>query len=649
MKAISASVTCHRRMAITSFQLKQTYVHFKSTIDILDHKSASSRCRPTLFLRTKVSYFTNLSTTKNDRPDRNDERSSGRKDTQWLREKDNESSSRKEMKDLKGNFRFDATKSKRPFHKKHDLQKNLKKPQQPTIDSIKKVEHESTNVDIENKSREQNLGACGNLPPREMTVLVSCLPGLESILSQELTALKLNHEVMSCGAKMNLSSSKETNVISKTNPRSTVGMAESCSDILMKCHLFLGSATNILIQCGNPFKARGLAELRRKTSLLPWKDILDDQTTTISLSNSRVVASKSKLYHTGAILERIVSGIYDALGRTSEESSTPSTEEISNQSTIGTKHDVPSEWDTSVRGDGTSIPLDIRVVRDEVFISLNTSSTPLHNRGYRRETAKAPLRADLAFALLQCAGWHPLYYDNIPRNDHIKSSVLLDPFCGSGTIAIEAATMAAGLPPGRLRPPPLAGTRIYNPMGWAKLVEDACRHPSTPKTNSDKANYPVVSASDRDKGAVSATKENARRAGVLAMMDVQCTAFSGHPLLSAVMATTADEQVENPKNDRRLLVVSNLPFGKRLSPSPRSKHHDDSASPSASDPFLNLYQTLGHRINKLLESGQHVEAMFLGNDPKLIRRIALKGGFKTKFKSVHGGINVFALFAPKPD
>ena len=638
MKAIAASVTYHRRMAITSFQLKQTYVHINSSIDILDHKSISSKCRPTLFLRTKVSYFANLSSTKNDRPDRHFERNLGRKDTHLLQKKDKESASRKEMKDLKRNHRFAAAKSKRPFRKKHDLQKERKNPKRPTIDSMKKVKHEVTHVDSEDKSEEQNLGAFDNFPPHQMTVLVSCLPGLESVLSQELTALNLNHEVISCGAKMNLSSSKETYVISETNLRSTVGMAESSSDILMKCHLFLGSATNILIQCGNPFNARGLAELRRKTALLPWKDILDDQTTTISLRNSRVVASKSKLYHTGAILERIVSGIYDALGRTSESSSTPSTEEISNESTAGTRNDA-----------GTSIPLDIRVVRDEVFISLNTSSTPLYNRGYRGETAKAPLRADLAFALLQCSGWHPVYYDNIPRNDHIKSTILLDPFCGSGTIAIEAAAMAAGLPPGRLRPPPLAGTRIYNPMGWAALVEDACRYPSTPNTNSDGADYAVVSASDRDEGAVSATKENARRAGVLAMMDVQCTVFSGHPLLSVVTATTADEQVEKPRTDRRLLVVSNLPFGKRLSPSPRSKHHDDSVSSSASDPFLNLYQTLGHRINKLVQSGQDVEAMFLGNDPNLIRRIDVRGGFKTKFKSVHGGINVFALFAPKPD
>eukprot|EP00957_Ditylum_brightwellii_P177897 13550177-Ditylum_brightwellii.AAC.1 len=109
---------------------------------------------------------------------------------------------------------------------------------------------------------------------------------------------------------------------------------------------------------------------------------------------------------------------------------------------------------------------------------MDTSATPLHKRGYKLEVAKAPLREDLAFALLRCAGWgtNPAmtssnFHGDRKTNSYYNSNFLLDPFCGSGTILIEGAAMAVGLPPGRLRPPPLWGTKLFDDDGWRKLVE----------------------------------------------------------------------------------------------------------------------------------------------------------------------------------
>jgi putative N6-adenine-specific DNA methylase len=104
-----------------------------------------------------------------------------------------------------------------------------------------------------------------------------------------------------------------------------------------------------------------------------------------------------------------------------------------------------------------TVRIAVRFVDDVATISLDTSATPLHRRGYRLDGAKAPLREDIAFAVLQAAGFR-------------KGMALLDPFCGSGTIAIEAACIAAGLPPGRLRPAPLQGFAFADAAEWQKLL-----------------------------------------------------------------------------------------------------------------------------------------------------------------------------------
>ena len=86
-------------------------------------------------------------------------------------------------------------------------------------------------------------------------------------------------------------------------------------------------------------------------------------------------------------------------------------------------------------------------------ISIDTSSTPLHQHSCRSEMAKAPLREDIAYSMLYAAGLQ-------------NYQGLLDPMCGSGTIAIEGAAMKLGLPPGRLRNLSLDGTAFHSPELW---------------------------------------------------------------------------------------------------------------------------------------------------------------------------------------
>ena len=109
---------------------------------------------------------------------------------------------------------------------------------------------------------------------------------------------------------------------------------------------------------------------------------------------------------------------------------------------------------------------------DRATLLLDTTGIGLHKRGYRRLVGEAPLRETLAAAMLDLSRWTP-------------DRPLWDPFCGSGTIAIEAALIGRGLPPGLNRRfacenwPRLAGA------AWSELREAARRRssPSLPERN----------------------------------------------------------------------------------------------------------------------------------------------------------------------
>lgn len=411
-----------------------------------------------------------------------------------------------------------------------------------------------------------------NFPPSgDMNVFVSCHPGLEPILSQELTALGLAHDSVAGGANL---------------------LEPATVQDILSCHLHLGTASHVLLRCGEPFTARGLGELKRKVLQLPWKDLLQED---VQLKLTRVSSTKSKLQHSTAIRDRILQAIYAVLGR----EWSPSNE----------KEDVKQREDRPV------IPLVVRIVRDRVQISLDTSLTPLHQRGYRLETGKAPLREDLAYAMLYSAGWRPPSVDAPPMY-----KALLDPFCGSGTIAIEAAAVVAGIPPGRLRPAPLQGTRLFDSAQWSNLTSTALK-------NADGMESGIqIAASDRDKGSVASTLANAERAGVANLITALDCSFSDQPWLSP------SDTVISPK---QMLIATNPPWGRRVPISCNKK--------GQSKKFLPLYQRLSDRFDRLSDEGD-VALAILSNDPILVR----KGGFKTKlnvkFSTKHGGISCCSMF-----
>lgn len=177
------------------------------------------------------------------------------------------------------------------------------------------------------------------------------------------------------------------------------------------------------------------------------------------------------------------------------------------------------------------LPAQLFVVRfdhDVCTISADASGDLLHRRGYRLAVGRAPLRETLAAAMLIGSEWEP-------------SMPLVDPMCGSGTIAIEAAMIARRIAPGLARP--------FAAEAWPEMPADTWKAERlvAKKEILPKAPAPIIGA-DRDEGAIANALANAKRVGVLNDVEFRCAAVSA---------------LEVPDAPRGLLVA-NPPYGVRV-------------------------------------------------------------------------------------
>jgi putative N6-adenine-specific DNA methylase len=273
---------------------------------------------------------------------------------------------------------------------------------------------------------------------------------------------------------------------------------------LYAANMWLRTASRVLVRVGT-FRASTFADLERSAAALDWSPWLRDGIRPVF----RVTSRASRLYHTGAIAERFERAVPGG---------------------AGTSDTVPGG-----AGEGTEQLVVVRVRNDMVTVSVDASGEHLHRRGWRLATAKAPLRETLAAAMVLASGWD-------------RTSPLVDPMCGSGTIAIEAALLAQGRAPGGGREFAFRAWPSFQPGTWASVVADAR---SADRRAADRApsDQPVIVAADRDAGATAATAENAARAGVTGWLDVRTAS------LSETIATLAE-----PAG----WVLANPPYGARV-------------------------------------------------------------------------------------
>ena len=249
---------------------------------------------------------------------------------------------------------------------------------------------------------------------------------------------------------------------------------------LYRANLWLRTATRVLVRVAR-FRATTFWELERRAAATPWGALVKPGVTVAF----RVTAKKSKLYHSGAVAQRLAESVMKA---------------VPGVRVVDAPGEEQEEEPGGVEAPGETQLFVARLAHDELTLSIDSSGAPLYRRGYRQAVAKAPLRETLAAALLMSSGWEP-------------GDPLVDPFCGSGVIPIEAALMAARIAPGLAtagRAPrafAFMGWPQFDASLWLRCIDDAS------SVASFDAITPIV-GSDRDDGAVVAARANAERAGL---------------------------------------------------------------------------------------------------------------------------------------
>jgi putative N6-adenine-specific DNA methylase len=268
-----------------------------------------------------------------------------------------------------------------------------------------------------------------------------CAPGIEPVLEAEVRALGLRGTAAAGGVDV-----------------------QGALPEPLRLNLWSRTASRVLVRMGEPFRATAFPELVRKASALPWEQFVRRG----SRVAFRVTCRKSRLYHSGAVEERLLAALSSRIA-------------VTHAQAAGEEEDPDAQLFVA------------RIDHDLCTVSADSSGALLHRRGWRGPQAKAPLRETLAAALLLAAGWS-------------GETPLCDPLCGSGTIAIEAALLAMRRAPGLSRNFALQRWPGHSARQWEHVLAEARKQ--------ERALPVRIEASDQDAGAAAAARENAARAGV---------------------------------------------------------------------------------------------------------------------------------------
>jgi len=279
---------------------------------------------------------------------------------------------------------------------------------------------------------------------------------------------------------------------------------DATAEQLFTINLWSRLASRVLVRLAE-FEARDFATLEKMAVRVPWHLVLSPG----AAVRLRVTCRKSRLYHSDAVAERVARGI---------------TNSIKGSQALGRARDDEED------DDGNTQLIVVRFDHDRCTISADSSGALLHRRGWRQAIAKAPLRETLAAAMLASCDWN----GGVP---------LVDPFCGSGTIGIEAALRVRRMAPG------LAREFVMEQWPGADAPMHARVRAVARGEQLPSVGVPIVMR-DRDAGACKAAVANAERAGVLQDLVIEQGPLSDTSL--EAIGTTG-------------LVLTNPPYGLRIS------------------------------------------------------------------------------------
>ena len=270
------------------------------------------------------------------------------------------------------------------------------------------------------------------------------------------------------------------------------------AEAIARANIFLRTAERILL-CFARFKATSFEELFQGIKAVAWEDYIPKNG---KFWVKKASTAKSKLFSSSDIQSIVKKAMVERL-----------------------KEHYHIEWFSE---DGDEFPFRIFIYKDEVTIAWDTTGESLHKRGYRKMTPKAPVSETLAAAMIMLTPWN-------------KDRILVDPFCGSGTIPIEAAMIGANIAPGM--------NREFTAEAWKHIVPqkdwyDAVTEASDlicPDVNMDIQGY------DIDGEVIRYARENAKLAGVDKMIH-----FQQRPVAA----------LSHPK--KYGFIITNPPYGERL-------------------------------------------------------------------------------------
>ncbi|QQK76134.1 class I SAM-dependent RNA methyltransferase [Salicibibacter cibarius] len=242
-------------------------------------------------------------------------------------------------------------------------------------------------------------------------------------------------------------------------------MFEGDEKTLCRANLWLRTADRVKLKIGG-FTATSFEELFEGTKALPWEAIIPVYGTFPVVGRS----VKSQLYSVPDCQRIVKKAVVERLKQTYNQS-----------------------W---FNEDGPLFKIEVALLKDEVTLTIDTTGDGLHKRGYRRLHGEAPLKETLAAAMIQLTNWQP-----------DSEMAFLDPFCGSGTIPIEAALMAKNIAPGLQRGFQSEQWPLIDEKTWAEAREEA-------RDLAQASMTPSIHGSDRDPEMTRLATENATLAGV---------------------------------------------------------------------------------------------------------------------------------------
>lgn len=273
---------------------------------------------------------------------------------------------------------------------------------------------------------------------------------------------------------------------------------EGDEEAVVRANIFLRTAERVLIKAGS-FRAATFDELFEGTKAVEWDSYIPKDG---KFWVAKAAGVRSKLFSPSDMQSIIKKAMVERLKQT-----------------------YKVDW---FKEDGASYPLRVSIMKDIVTLGLDTTGESLHKRGYRKLVSKAPVAENLAAAMIMLTPWK-------------KDRVLVDPFCGCGTIPIEAAMIACNIAPGV--------NRSFTANDWSNIIDKKLWYDAVDEARDleDTSVSTDIQGYDIDPDIVAAARENARLAGVYDKIHFQC-----RPV----------DKLSHPK--KYGFLITNPPYGERI-------------------------------------------------------------------------------------